>query len=87
VTIAAATRSANWWGLASTIGLFLWFLFWFGGEPSTIIGRVLLWGPLASIHWFGFQAARQRFGWVYLVPLGIFWILIIIGLCGGIQTR
>jgi hypothetical protein len=86
MTTASATRSTNWWGLASTIGLFVWFLFWLGDEPHSIIGQVLLWGPLALIHWFGFQAARRRFGWVYALPLGIFWILVVIGLCGGIPT-
>jgi hypothetical protein len=86
MTTTSAPGSTNWWGLASTIGLFVWFLFWFADEPHSIIGQVLLWGPLALIHWFAFQAARRRFGWIYVAPLGIFWILVVIGLCGGIPT-
>jgi hypothetical protein len=82
----ASTPRTNWWGLASTIGLFVWFLFWFKNEPHSISGQVLLWAPLALIHWFGIQASRRRFGWVYILPLGIFWILIIIALSGGIPT-
>jgi hypothetical protein len=82
----ASTARTNWWGIASTIGLFVWFLFWFKNEPHSIIGQVLLWGPLALIHWFGIQAGRRRFGWVYIVPLGIFWVLVIIALSGGIPT-
>jgi hypothetical protein len=35
------------------------------------------------IHWFGIQAAKQRFGWIYLLLLGIFWMLVIIALSGG----
>jgi hypothetical protein len=42
----------NWWGLASTIGLFIWFLFWFKNEPRSVNEQILLWGPLALIHWF-----------------------------------
>jgi hypothetical protein len=84
---AASTGRTNWWGLASTIGLFVWFLFAYGIEPPHgIIEQILLWVPLALIHWFGIQAAKRRFGWIYIVPLGVFWILVIIGLCGGIPT-
>jgi hypothetical protein len=85
ISVASKART-NWLGLASTIGLFLWFLFWHANEPYTIIGKIWLWTPLALIHWFGIQATKRRFGWVYIVPLGVFWILLIIGLCGGIPT-
>jgi hypothetical protein len=83
---AASTARTNWWGLASTIGLFVWFLFWHANEPHSIVGQILLWMPLALVHLFGIQAARRRSGWVYIVPLGIFWIFVIIALCGGIPT-
>jgi hypothetical protein len=85
MAVASTTRT-NWWGLASTIGLFVWFLFWFKNEPHSVNGQVLLWGPLALIHWFAILAAKRRFGWLYLVPLGIFWVLVIIALSGGIPT-
>jgi hypothetical protein len=61
-------------------------LYWFKNEPHSGTGQGLLWVPLALIHWFAIQAAKRRFGWVYTVPLGIFWILVIIALSGGIPT-
>jgi hypothetical protein len=82
----SSTKDANWWGIASTLGLFVWFLFWFKNEPRNVLEHILLWGPLALVHWFGIQAAKKPFGWLYLVPLGIFWILVIIALSGGIPT-
>ncbi len=51
------------------------------------VRQVLLWGPLALIHWFAIQAARRRFGWFYLLPLGLFWIIVIVALSGGIPSR
>jgi hypothetical protein len=87
MSIESASRNTNWWGRASSIGLFVWFLYWFKNEPKTPIAQVLLWGPLALIHWFGIQAARRRFGWVYLLPLGLFWIIVIVALLGGIPSR
>jgi hypothetical protein len=44
MSIELDTRSTNWWGRASTIGLFVWFIYWFKNEPTTPIGQVLLWG-------------------------------------------
>ena len=85
MAVASTTRT-NWWGLASTIGLFVWFLFWFKNEPHRIIGQVLPWGLLLLIHISVIQAARRRFGWVYVFPLAVFWILVIIALSGGIET-
>lgn len=87
MSIESASRNTNWWGRASVISLFVWFLYWFKNEPKTPIGQVLLWGPLALIHWFAIQAARKRFGWFYLLPLGLFWIIVIVALSGGIPSR
>jgi hypothetical protein len=87
MSFESASQNTNWWGRASTIGLFVWFLYWFKNEPKTLIGQVLLWGPLVLIHWFAIQAARTRFGWFYLLPLGFFWIIVIVALSGGIPSR
>jgi hypothetical protein len=39
---------------------------------------------LAAIHFTAIKAARRRYGWLYLGPIGLFWILVIIALSGGI---
>lgn len=45
----------NWWGRASTISLFIWFLYWFKNEPHSVTGQILLWVPLAVIHLLAMQ--------------------------------
>ena len=82
----ASTARTNWLGIASTVGLFVWFLFWLKNEPQSAIGQILCWGPLILIHWLGIEAARRPLGWVYILPLGLFWLLAIIAICGGIPT-
>ncbi len=79
-------RTTNWWGRASTVILFLWFLYWFKNEPHSATGQILLWAPLVVIHLLAIQAARKRYGWIYLAPLGVFWIIVIIALSGGIPV-
>ena len=79
-------RTTNWWGRASTISLFVWFLYWFKNEPHSVTGQILLWAPLVVIHLLAIQAARKRYGWIYLAPLGVFWIIVIIALSGGIPV-
>lgn len=79
-------QNANWWGRASAISLFVWFLYWFKNEPHSLTGQILLWVPLAIIHLLAIQAARRRYGWIYLAPLGLFWVLVIIALSGGIPA-
>jgi hypothetical protein len=46
--------------------------------------EVLFWGTLALVHFLGVKAAKQRFGLVYLIPLGVIWVVIIVALSGGI---
>jgi hypothetical protein len=82
--IVPPTRSTNWWGLCSTVGLFVWILFWLKREPGTAIESALCWGTLAAIHASAIKAARRRYGWFYVAPIGLFWILVIIALSGGI---
>jgi len=43
-------RTTNWWGRASTISLFVWFLYWFKNEPHSVTGQILLWAPLVVIR-------------------------------------
>jgi hypothetical protein len=83
--IVPLTRSTNWWGLCSTVGLFVWVLFWLKREPGSVLESVLCWGTLVAIHFSGIKAARPRYGWFYLAPIGLFWILVIIALSGGIN--
>ena len=83
-SMASPTRTTNWWGLSSTVGLFVWVLFWLKREPRTTIENILCWGTLAVIHVTAIKGARQRYGWLYLAPIGLFWILVIIALSGGI---
>ena len=45
---------------------------------------VFSWGTLAAIHLSAIKASRRRYGWLYLAPIGLFWILVIIALSGGI---
>jgi hypothetical protein len=59
-------------------------LFWLKREPGTATESVLSWGTLAAIHFSAVKAARRRYGWIYLAPLGLFWILVVIALSGGI---
>ncbi len=76
--------TTNWWGLSSAVGLFAWFLyFYFKNGPSTFNGHVLFWGVFVLIHFCGINAARRRHGWLYLTPLGVFWVIVIVGLRGG----
>jgi hypothetical protein len=77
--------NTNWWGRASTISLFIWFLYWFKNEPHSITGQILLWVPLGVIHLLAIRAVRRRYGWIYLAPLGLFWVIVIIALSGGIR--
>jgi len=70
----------NWWGLSSTVGLFAWFLYYFKNEPHTFNDYVLFWGGLALIHFCGINAARRRYGWLYLTPLGVFWAIVAVAL-------
>ena len=42
--------------------------------------------PLAVIHLLAIQAARTRHGWIYVVPLGLFWVIVIIAVSGGIPS-
>ncbi len=74
MTVNSSIRNTNWWGIAATIGLFAWFLCYFKHEPQTSPDRALFWGLVAMIHFFGIKAARRRRGWIYLVPLGVFWL-------------
>jgi hypothetical protein len=76
-SIAPPTRSTNWWGL--------WVLFWLKREPRTTTESILCWGTLVAIHFAAIKAARRRYGWFYLAPVGLFWILVIIALSGGIS--
>ena len=83
MTIVFETRKTNWLGLSSTVGLFIWFLYWFKNEPHSFFAHALLWGPLALIHICAILAARRSFGWFYLIPVGVFWLLIAIALTGA----
>ena len=83
--MVSLTRSTNWWGLFSTVGLFVWVLFWLKREPGTARESVLCWGTLVAIHFSAIKAARRRYGWFYLAPIGLFWVLVIIALSGGIS--
>lgn len=77
-------RGTNWWGICSTVGLFVWVVFWLKREPGTKLESVLCWVTLVAIHFSAIKAARRRYGWFYLAPIGLFWILAIIALSGGI---
>ena len=79
------TQNTNWWGLSSTVGLFVWVLFWLKREPGTTTESMLCWGTLVAIHLAAVKAARRHYGWFYLAPIGLFWILVIIALSGGIS--
>jgi hypothetical protein len=84
--VVPLARSTNWWGLCSTVGLFVWVLFWLKREPGTPLQGVICWGSLLAIHFLAIKAARRRYGWFYLAPIGLFWILVIIALSGGITS-
>jgi hypothetical protein len=58
ISEAPPTRSTNWWGLCSTVGLFIWVLFWLKREPGTAMQSVLCWGTLAAIHVSAIKAVR-----------------------------
>ena len=79
-------RTTNWWGRASTISLFIWFLYWFKNEPHSVTGHLLLLVPLVVIYLLAIQSARRRYGWIYLAPLGVFWIIVVIALSDGIPV-
>jgi len=83
-SVAQSARSTNWWGLCSTVGLFVWVVFWLKREPGTAVENILSWGTLAAIHVLAIKAARRRYGWFYFAPISLFWILVIIALSGGI---
>ncbi len=82
--VAPPNRSTNWWGLCSTVGLFLWVVLWLKREPGTVLESVLSWGSLVAIHASAIKATGRRYGWFYLGPIGLFWMLVIIALSGGI---
>ncbi len=84
--ISSAIRSINWWGLCCASGLLVWFLCWIRNGPQTRKESILFWGTLALIHFLGVKAARKRFGLVYLIPLGVIWVVIIVALSGGIPS-
>jgi len=75
----SVTRNTNWWGLSSTVGLFVLILCYGKGGAQTVAEQVLLWGSLILVHLFGIKAARRRFGGVYLIPLGVYWLLVLAG--------
>ena len=79
MSVSSKTRGANWWGLASTIGLFMWLIFCGKAGPQAFVEKVLCWGSLVLVHIVGIKAATQRFGWVYLIPLVGLWVLALIG--------
>jgi hypothetical protein len=83
VTVAP-TRNTNWWGLSSAVGFFVLVLFWGKRQPESLIETILGLTALVAIHACAIKAAPRRYGWVYLVPIGVYWILVIIGLSGGI---
>jgi hypothetical protein len=78
-------RGTNWWGLCSTVGLFVWVSFWLKRDPRTALESVLCWGTLVAIHFSAIKAARRRYGWFYLAPICLFWLLVIVALSGGIN--
>lgn len=67
------------------MGLFVWFLFWFKNEPHGVNGQVLLWAASFD-SLVRDSSGKATFWWIYLLPLGIFWILLIIALSGGISA-
>jgi uncharacterized membrane protein YgaE (UPF0421/DUF939 family) len=84
MTAFSLTRGTNWWGLFSTVGLFVWVLFWLKREPGTVMESILCLGTLVAIHFSAIKAVRRFHAWFYLAPIGLFWILVIIALSGGI---
>jgi hypothetical protein len=72
-------RNTNWWGLSSTVGLLVLVLCYGKRGADTAADQVMSWGSLVLVHLFGIKATRQRFGWVYLIPLGAFWLIALIG--------
>jgi hypothetical protein len=76
-TMVPLTRNANWWVFCSTVGLFVWVLFWSKRDTGSSLESVLCWGILVAIHFSAIKAARRRYGWFYLAPIGLFWILVI----------
>ena len=83
-TTGSPARGTNWWGLFSTVGLFAWVVLWLKREPGTLIESILSWGFLAAIHLCAIVATRRRYGWLYLMPIGLFWFLVVIARSGGI---
>ena len=77
-------HSTNWSGICSTIGLLVWVLLWLKREAGTTLEAILCYGTLAAIHFAAIKAARRRYGWFYLAPIGLFWSLVVIALSGGI---
>jgi hypothetical protein len=84
MTVDSSTRNTNWWGLASLLGLFVLFLFYFKNEPQTHADQVFFLGVVAVIHFLAIKAARRRHGWIYFVPLALLWLILLVGLSGGI---
>jgi hypothetical protein len=87
MTDESEARRTNWRGLASTVGLLIWFLCWFKNEPRSTNERTVFWGSLVLVHGLAIRAARRRHGWIYFLPLGIFWILIVMRCQGASRTR
>ena len=57
MTTVSETPKTNWLGLATIVGLLIWFLVWFKKEPETFAGHVLLWGPFVVVHVLAILAA------------------------------
>lgn len=74
-------------GPGSAGGLLAWFLCWVRNGPQTRKESLLFGGTLALIHFLGVKAARQRFGLVYLIPLGVIWVVILVALSGASRRR
>ena len=66
--LSFSNRNTNWWGLCSTVGLFVWVVFWLKREPGTAVESILSWGTLAAIHASAIKAARRRYGWFISRP-------------------
>lgn len=75
--------SRNWYGIASVIVLFVWFLIAKGATSLTVVEQVALWLLLAVAHVLAVQAIRlRRHGWIYLLPLLTVWTIVLIGITG-----
>jgi hypothetical protein len=81
--VERATATRNWFGLASVVVLFVWFIFAKGATPSTLAEQAGVWLILAVAHVLAIQATRLRpFGWIYLLPLLAVWALFLVSITG-----